>query len=266
MIYVDATICIILGVMLYLVSLKAFQSTQRSKIQWVQFGINFVLALIAFSIPMAYLSDAIGEHPLYAEFRSIPYSEFLVTLVAPLAGAVAGFFMQLKLMTPRAIESVCLVGVIGFILIPFLKPIFNPLDITDNTRWQDGVVIQSTASSCGPSSLTTIFNYYGRKDSEYNIAKHVYTSATSTENWYLARYAKSQGFTAQFLVQSDLAKVPVPAIIGVKIGRMGHFISLLSHKDGVYEVADSLSGRATLSQREFDERYQFNSFVLHITP
>ena len=227
----------------------------------------YFFALISLSIPAAYLSDLIGANPYYAGFRSLPFAELLVALAAPLAGVFSAGLAAKKTqsVSKRIIYRGSLVGVLLYISLPFIKPLLMPLPnhIISN-QWVDGVVLQTTPSTCGPSSMATILNHYGVKDSEANITKQVFSSLTGTENWYLARYAQSQGFQYQFLHEPELNKVPTPSIIGVKLGRAGHYITLLDHKNGTYLIADSLSGLQPMTLEEFNRKYLYNGFVLHV--
>lgn len=255
---------LVLGLVLCIFSIKIFKliKTQQTKI----IVVCFILALISLTIPLAYLSDLIGANPLYSQFRAFPYSEVLVCLIAPLVGVI---IVQLGHSTRHLgfhnlFNALCLAMMLVYISLPYIKPLLRPLQTNLNNKWLDNVAIQTTPSTCGPSSLATIFKFYGKEDTEANIAKHSFTSATGTENWYLARYAHNQGFTYQFLNEPILDKVPTPAIIGVRLGYIGHFITLLSHQNGVYEVADPLTGREWLSVKQFYQKYHYSGFVLYI--
>ncbi len=260
-------LALVLGSILFLGSAKLFKKFHCIRTQHIFVIICILLALISLSIPSAYLSDLIGANPYYAGFRSFPFAELLVVLAAPLAGAFSAVLAAKKTqsISKRLIYRVSLVGTLLYISLPFIKPLMMPLPnhIIGN-QWVDGVALQTTPSTCGPSSMATILNHYGVKDTEANIAKQVFSSLTGTENWYLARYAHSQGFQYQFLHEPELKKVPTPSIIGVKLGRAGHYITLLDHKNGTYLIADSLSGLQQMTLEEFNRKYLYDGFVLHI--
>lgn len=59
--------------------------------------------------------------------------------------------------------------------------------------WEDGVCLQSTMATCGPCSLATVFRSLGEPKTEAAIARGAFNSMTSTESWYLLRYARRQG-------------------------------------------------------------------------
>ena len=252
----------LIGLILFYVSNKVFKVTNKTITKAWLIILSGILALISLVIPLAYLSDIVGANPQYAQFRAYPYTEMMVILSAPLVGIVNGRLTSKK--PNRLYTCLCLMATLVYISLPFLKPIIRPLQHNLNNQWKDAVAIQTTASTCGPSSLATILKYYGKEDTEANIAAHAYTSASGSENWYLARYAKSQGFSYQFLQEPELAKVPTPAIIGVRLGNAGHFIVLLAHKNGQFEVADPLSGKEILSLAQFNHKYHYTGFVLYI--
>ncbi|SQI34441.1 Peptidase C39 family [Leminorella richardii] len=222
-------------------------------------AVFFLLALVSLSIPLTYLAGSLGENPAYANFRALPYAELTVCLAAPFVG-------RLSLLLPlnRGIALLfCLVITLGYVSLPFIKPIVRPAgEIVE--QWRDGIAIQSTSATCGPASMATLMHRLGVSATQSEIARQSYNSGSGTENWYLARYAKSQGFSYRFLNEPDLENVPVPSIIGVRLGRVGHFITLLSKEGATYTVGDSLDGVHQLTEAEFKQRYRFAGFVLQI--
>ena len=58
-------------------------------------------------------------------------------------------------------------------LIPFIKPILLPVKAYSKieNKWQDNICIQTTNSTCGPSSLATLFKFEGIEKTEEEIAK-----------------------------------------------------------------------------------------------
>lgn len=218
----------------------------------------FLLALVSLLIPLPYLSERVGEDPRYANFRALPFAELTVCLAALFAG-----WLSFQLPLRRLSLSLCLIVSMGYVSLPFIKPIVRPAgEIAE--KWRDGIALQSTSATCGPASLTTLLSRLGATVSQSEVARGSYNSGSGTENWYLARYAQSRGFSYRFLNQPKLDLAPVPSIIGVKLGQAGHFITLLEKEGEVFTIGDSLSGVHRLSKAQFDERYRFTGFVLHI--
>ncbi len=259
-------LALILGSALFLLSVKLFGKFGSIKSRYFTLIISVILVLISLAIPMAYFFFLFGANPHYATFRTMPYTELLVVLAAPFAGGVAAGLAARKTesVTKRVIFRACLLVTIFYISLPFIKPMIRPLQKEIGNQWSGNVALQTTASTCGPSSLATVLNHYGIKDSEANIAHRAFSSASGTENWYLARYAQQKGLGYQFLHEPDLSKVPTPSIIGVKLGRVGHFITLYGSSEGRYDIADSLSGLQQMTLEEFEQKYQYDGFVLHI--
>ncbi len=257
-------ISIFLFLFLFWLSDRGFSKKSINTPQKTILGFCVLLAAISLSIPMAYLSDAIGAHPNYAQFRALPYTEILVVLSAPLLAYIAN---KLKTFNNNFVMPWLLLCLgLFYIGLPFIKPIIRPLHISMAAQWQDGIALQSTPSTCGPASLLTIFRQYGVTDTESHIAQQAFTSRSGTENWYLARYAKTQGLDYQFLHIPHLQDVPPVSIIGVKLGKAGHYITLLDNQNGVYTIADSLNGIHRFSLVEFEKHYAYTGFVLQLTP
>lgn len=219
-----------------------------------------ILASMSLVILLPYLSTRFGENPAYANFRAQPYTELVICLVAPFAG----WLSTIRHADKRSVLWFCLVCMLGYVSLPFIKPVIRPPEqITE--KWKNDIAMQTTPSTCGPASLTTILTRYGDTVSERKIAEGAYTSGSGTENWYLARYAASKGHGFQFLHEPDLSQVPRPSIIGVKIGHYGHFVTLLDRNMQAYLIGDSLSGPHWLTPEQFAEKYRYTGFVLHIS-
>lgn len=258
-------IALIMGFIIYCISIRYFAKLPPYfKKKYYLILLVIIFTLISLLIPASYLTDLIGENPNYAYFRAYPYTELLVVLIAPLVGLITQVIV-VHYKRKSFFYFLGFVVLILYISVPFIKPIIRPLPKQMNDKWHENIALQTTKSTCGPASLATIMNYYGDKGSETNIARAAFSSGSGTENWYLARYAKQQGYQYRFLRETTLSDIPTPAIIGVKLGRAGHFITLLSHNSQYYTVADSLSGLHTLTEQDFNKKYHFNGFVLYLT-
>jgi len=53
-------------------------------------------------------------------------------------------------------------------------------------------------------------------------------------------------------------------MVGVRHGRMGHFIAVLSIRDGLVTFADPLEGKKQMTLPEFQRRFQFSGFHLSV--
>lgn len=59
--------------------------------------------------------------------------------------------------------------------------------------------------------------------------------------------------------------IPMPSIVGVRMGGFGHFIAVLKISDGIVTFVDPLSGKRDLKTEEFLKAYTFTGFHLSIT-
>lgn len=155
------------------------------------------------------------------------------------------------------------------VLIPFIKPILDPVTFDHERRSRDeGVVLQSTMSTCGPASAATILNLLGHPASEREIAREAFTSRGGTENWYLARALRRRGVDVDFQIHSpDEDIVAGPSIAGVLLpGRAGHFIAILDSAGEDVTFVDPIDGKHTMARSEMRERYRFTGFFMFVRP
>lgn len=221
-----------------------------------------VLALVG-AIPgatfAAYYAHIFPDPAWYYEFRSIAGTELLVVFL----GIAGGLFATLL---PRVLLILPLLGVAAFSIAPIIKPFIGPISAgTFKDKWDGEVCLQSTPSTCGAASTATILRHLGAEATEVALAEEAHSYSGGTEAWYLARAARSRGFDAQFDFGSGLSpERGLPAVVGVRLGSIGHFIAILGQEGDQFIVGDPLSGRELLSRQEMEQRYDFTGFHMHI--
>lgn len=168
---------------------------------------------------------------------------------------------------PRGLMLLPLLGATGFAVVPYLKPVMNPLELgSSKEQWDGDACLQSTASTCGPASTASILKSLGVDSSEHEIARQAHTSGSGTEAWYLARYVRSRGLEARFDFKPGYSSSACfPAMVGVRIGAYGHFIAVLDRRGDRVTYVDPLTGKNSLPLAEFLKRYQFTGFQMVVT-
>lgn len=224
-----------------------------------------VIALVAMvaALPGAtfaiYYLHVLPETAWYYGFRSIAGTELCMLFVGVAGGLVATFLPRLLLVLP-------LFAVVAFSAAPILKPFMGPIPAGSmRNEWDGGICLQSTPSTCGAASTATILKHYGVDVTEADLAAEAHSYAGGTEAWYLARAARSRGFDVAFVFSEGFApEVGLPAVVGVRLGSVGHFIPILGREGDRFIVGDPLRGRELLSRGEMDRRYEFTGFHMRI--
>jgi predicted double-glycine peptidase len=207
----------------------------------------------------AYYAHIFPESGWYYEFRSIRGTEFLVVFLGVAGGMVATLLPRVLLVLP-------LLGVAAFSIAPIIKPFMAPIPAgTLRDEWDGGICLQSTPSTCGAASTATILKQLGVKATESELAAEAHSYAGGTEAWYLARAARSRGLDVDFVFTAGVTpENGLPAVVGVRLGKIGHFIPILGREGDRFIVGDPLHGRELLSRDELDERYEFTGFHMRI--
>lgn len=220
------------------------------------FGIAAMPAMLA----AAYYLHFIPERAWFYELRSWRGSEWLILPLAVSAGCLAALL-------PRFALPVLLLLLLAAATVPYVKPLIFPLPADSfRVRWENGVCLQSTASSCGPASVASILHSLGVDVSEQEIAKYAHTHASGTEAWYLARFVRSKGLMAKFDFRDGLPDdIRLPAMLGVRFGTSGHFIAVLEKQGGRFTIADPLFGREVLTLEDLKKRCELTAFHMSIS-
>ncbi len=208
---------------------------------------------------LAYYLHLFGEPIWYIRWRSIPYTEVLSALCAPLGGFLSA---RLPCLFPAA-KGLCRLPVAMLtallVFVPFAKPVLLPVAAVAHwsEQWHDGVCLQTAYSTCGPASLATIFYRFGMQEGhgERTIARACCSSASGTEIWYLLRYLRQQGLPYTCRHETNLHHIVFPALVGTRLGNVGHFVVLLNDEDGRVTIGDPMVGRTTFYEDEFSRRF-----------
>lgn len=255
----------LLGLLAVALSVTAFARTYSTlRTRSIRFRFSLLVLFSLLSTPAisfaTYYLHILPEKEWFYTLRSLPGSELLTIFLGCAGGCLATFL-------PRFLLAFPLFGVLCVGVIPYLKPILAPLpDDVFAERWEGDACLQSTSASCGPASVASILKSYGESRSEREIARAAHTYAGGTEAWYLARYLRRQGLTPTFAFQRTFApSVGLPAMVGVRIGAMGHFIAVLSLENDMVTFVDPLSGQKRLPFADFLKLYQFTGFHMPVT-
>lgn len=257
---------VILCAVLFYVGQKLSKAVNK-KLLRIILCLVFAFLCIPSFLFAAYYLHILKEPIWYIEFRAISNIEVLSSCVGLFFGFISCRDKRVWRFNPKALEIFIFIICMLIILIPYVKPMLLPVEKNAEflNRWKDGVCLQSTGSTCGPSSLTTIFKYYGISKNEKDVARASFSSATGTENWYLIRYARKNGLKVEILNKNSIIDVPVPSIIGTYIyGRIGHFVTVLGKEGECFVIGDPLKGRLLLTESEFNKGYTFSKFVMHV--
>jgi hypothetical protein len=202
------------------------------------------------------------EPPLLYQLRSMSFGEGFLALF----GAAAGAWRNVL---PKLLKSVPTAAGVFLLTIPFLKPVFRPLDVAAlKEHWEGDVCYQSSEVTCGPASAANILRFLGDKGvTERDLASEAWTSQSSTEAWHLARALRQRGYRVRFLAPDGLpAKEDLPGILGTGSKSVGHFIAVLEISDGEIHYIDPLGGRFRKPVKDFLRWHQLEPFFMSVQP
>jgi Peptidase C39 family len=201
----------------------------------------------------------------YYNFRTLPHSELMGAGLALLFGVLQ------RLLHPHTVGEKLIAPfvLVSLLFVPFMKSVLDPVDYSQlRHSCESEVCLQSTPSTCGPTSAATLLKLFGLSASEEELARECLTYRGGTEIWYVARAFRERGLTTVFVIQSpDHISPPAPAIAGVVLpGGAGHFIAILGDNADTVSIGDPLEGKILVPRDKLNSAYKFTGFFLVIGP
>jgi len=228
------------------------------------FAASILLALPSFLFALCY-THLFDNASWFYSFRTLSCSELAIAGSGLFAGMLNSWFAPENLGERAVIPAALAV----LLTIPFAKPILDPIDLDRLSEKCEGeVCMQSTHSTCGPSSSATLLKLMGQTSSEKELARECLTSRGGTEIWYIARAIERRGFHARVQVQPlDHISPPSPAIAGVILaGGAGHFIAIMNANGDSITIGDPMKGKLVIKRADLATAYHFTGFFLAIAP
>jgi predicted double-glycine peptidase len=251
------------AVLFWLGSVLAEKAASRATRAWL------LLAGIVLAAPgllfVLYYTHLFDNAAWFYSFRVLPLTEFLPGGTGLLAGVLHSQFEPETLGQRTLFPGALLV----LVLIPSVKPLLDPIELDRlRERCEGEVCMQSTFSTCGPSSAATLLKAFGQIASEKQLARECLTSRGGTEIWYIARAFKQRGFHERVLIQQpESSALPSPAIAGVVLrGGAGHFIAIMSQTADEVTIGDPMKGKLVVKRGDLKNYYHFTGFFLVIEP
>lgn len=226
---------------------------EKVRMLWLAVLAPLSLPAVSFAV---YYSHKLPEWQWFYTLRSYPGTELLAVFLGGAAGVVAT-------LVGRRLRDLLLPMLLIATGLPYIKPLIGPIpEAMFQERSLKGAALQSTPSTCGPTSVVNILNRLDMAASEHDIARAAFSYMGGTEAWYLARYVRQRGLTPRFVFEPTFTlEAGLPAMVGVRFpGGAGHFIAVLDLENDHITYVDPLNGEARLPLEEFLRSYEFTGF------
>ncbi len=96
----------------------------------------------------------------------------------------AGLARRTQCISQR-LRTITMFGLSGlaaaYLLTPVVRPVVSPIALSPNTKWSEGVCLQSHPSSCAPAAAVTLLRLSGVAAEEGELARACLTSQHGTE-------------------------------------------------------------------------------------
>lgn len=227
----------------------------------------FVGALpgMTFSLYYTHLFD---KAMWFDAFCALPGSELSATGAGLFAGVLASVLAtavpRWRVVFRAPILALLCLG----LAVPYVKPLIAPIPARlFEELWRDGICLQSTYATCGPACAATILKKFGINESEKRLAWECHTYRGGTESWYLARALHRRGLSVKFLIGDGVIQdLPYPAIAGVRVNGMGHFITILDKTTNGYLIGDPIPtvGKREIRKDSLQTAYHWVGFFMVI--
>lgn len=132
---------------------------------------------------------------------------------------------------------------------------------------RDGVVLQTTGSTCGAATLANVARRFGISLDERAAAELLLTSRAGTSRGAIRYALEELGMPFRTLRPGptpSLARLPPPAILFVDhpaLGRESHVVAFMGGEEGRYEIWDPLVGKAEWDESTASAMWHGNGIV-----
>ncbi|MCH1494578.1 MAG: peptidase C39 [Rubripirellula sp.] len=232
---------------------------------------------------------------LWAKLIPSEHVLFISNLTPLLLSVAAGFCLKShhvnQLWRPLC-AGLFLTLACGYIILPCVRPVLFPIELSDSTIWKDNNCLQSHPSSCAPAAAVTLLNLKGCESTEQDLARWCLTSGKGTEALGLYRglnRALAQSSLTLKVAPSDPSKwmeqMAVPNICLVRLGGSrenqlgamffgtelwnasagseGHAVVVRGQdSQGCWIISDPAFGETLWSDQELQERFTGEAIYL----
>ncbi len=244
---------------------KITHSENRPWLRWFAASFCIVIAVI-----LLHRIPWLGYHPLFRWLSKGVIEYVAMVLCLPFCFAI--LIPRLSIRRQQYVVGIFAgLGILYFIVPPFIDPILLHGDMEDGKTWiENGVCLQTTDYTCGAAAAVTALKQHGIDADEKDLALASHTSrARGAVEYKLARAIASlyghKGIVCQvnrFKRVSDL-KDRCPVIVIVKYKPMiDHYITVLEVESDTVLVGDPLRGRERLTHEAFSAKWRKAGIVV----
>lgn len=163
------------------------------------------------------------------------------------AVVAVGFFQRSRLWRPLALFAIAALlfmdGLTRLAVQPFVGEVRHTV--------RDGVILQTTPSTCAAASAANIAGRFGMAATEADMVRHLNTTWAGTSPAQLVFGFRSLGLQAQkvYIPERDLRQVKAPAILLVEMGGEpdAHAVAYMGSLGDRFEIWDPNGGRKFVS-------------------
>ncbi|MEN6357808.1 MAG: cysteine peptidase family C39 domain-containing protein [Armatimonadota bacterium] len=192
----------------------------------------------------------------FYEFHAFPGAEVSSGLV----GALSGIMFASDKLRPNKINGCILIiwSVVSFTLLltPFMKQLYDSVDYSSlKDKWKDDICLQTSGYTCVPACAATLVRLHGGRITEAELARAAGTIRSGTEYLYMMRALRKRGYESTYNRLRSIKAAPVPSILGVHMGNLGHVVVLLHKDKNCIVIGEPLTGRREYTWRHFNDSY-----------
>lgn len=146
---------------------------------------------------------------------------------------------------------------VGFIV---FQPTIVDIPLCQDIR-EDGIVMQSTETTCGPASAATLLSINGVHATEQEMAKYCLTDSARGTRWlgiYRGLKLKTRGTDLEVVATNEFQTSDLPAIVIVENGsiRGSHALVITGASKTSYFISDPCLGMCVIDKKGFENHYK----------
>lgn len=220
------------------------------------------VGLLALSgdIVLNYMPQIQCRLPLWLLIVYVPLTRGCVLLLLAFIATLCGLLVARQ--GHRYRGAIIIGAMLALAPMPVLQWLYTrPIAVGAPRHSNDGLILQSTGSTCVPASAANVARLFGIDKTEREMVQVLGTTESGTTVAQLVCGMRQLGFECTLNNSGVTADLHPPAILFVELGSLPHAVAYVGQRDGKSEIWDPVRGKRLMTEAQLQHMWIHGSAV-----